>query len=149
MSNYFCNCLMGPHLLDSYCGAQIFEIYGLGQEVVDLAFCGSVSKIGGLTLNEVIHNYSYSCLFFNPYFFLVLIFLLTWHITCLEVCLNRLPPELVHVPYYLFWVCYLLTILQFSCKAGSRNVIILGEGFLRRYREEAGKLWIHPIQTWR
>jgi glutamate synthase (ferredoxin) len=43
------------YLLDSYCGAQIFEIYGLGQEVVDLAFCGSVSKIGGLTLDEVIH----------------------------------------------------------------------------------------------
>lgn len=42
------------HCLDSYCGAQIFEIYGLGQEVVDLAFCGSVSKIGGLTLDEVI-----------------------------------------------------------------------------------------------
>ncbi|KAI4965209.1 hypothetical protein ZWY2020_055235 [Hordeum vulgare] len=39
--------------LSSYCGAQIFEIYGLGQEVVDLAFCGSVSKIGGLTLNEL------------------------------------------------------------------------------------------------
>jgi glutamate synthase (ferredoxin) len=37
----------------SYCGAQIFEIYGLGQDVVDLAFCGSVSKIGGLTLDEV------------------------------------------------------------------------------------------------
>jgi glutamate synthase (ferredoxin) len=46
---------MGISLLSSYCGAQIFEIYGLGQEVVDLAFCGSVSKIGGLTLDEVIH----------------------------------------------------------------------------------------------
>lgn len=44
--------------LDSYCGAQIFEIYGLGQEVVDLAFCGSVSKIGGLTLDEVFYNFS-------------------------------------------------------------------------------------------
>uniref|UniRef100_A0A453AU94 glutamate synthase (ferredoxin) n=1 Tax=Aegilops tauschii subsp. strangulata TaxID=200361 RepID=A0A453AU94_AEGTS len=44
---------MGISLLSSYCGAQIFEIYGLGQEVVDLAFCGSVSKIGGLTLNEL------------------------------------------------------------------------------------------------
>jgi glutamate synthase domain-containing protein 2 len=46
------------YLLDSYCGAQIFEIYGLGQEVVDLAFCGSVSKIGGLTLDEVIYIFS-------------------------------------------------------------------------------------------
>lgn len=37
----------------SYHGAQIFEIYGLGQEVVDTAFRGSVSRIGGLTLDEV------------------------------------------------------------------------------------------------
>lgn len=37
----------------SYCGAQIFEIYGLGKEVVDLAFCGSISCIGGLTFDEV------------------------------------------------------------------------------------------------
>ncbi|KAJ3683812.1 hypothetical protein LUZ60_014039 [Juncus effusus] len=44
---------MGISLLSSYCGAQIFEIYGLGQEVVDLAFCGSVSKLGGLTLDEL------------------------------------------------------------------------------------------------
>ncbi|XP_047063051.1 ferredoxin-dependent glutamate synthase, chloroplastic-like isoform X1 [Lolium rigidum] len=44
---------MGISLLSSYCGAQIFEIYGLGQEVVDLAFCGSVSKIGGLNLDEL------------------------------------------------------------------------------------------------
>ncbi|KAL5720219.1 glutamate synthase (ferredoxin) [Ranunculus cassubicifolius] len=44
---------MGISLLSSYCGAQIFEIYGLGSEIVDLAFCGSVSKIGGLTLDEL------------------------------------------------------------------------------------------------
>lgn len=52
---------MFPHLLlsqkiiwFSYCGAQIFEIYGLGKEVVDVAFCGSKSSIGGLTLDEVL-----------------------------------------------------------------------------------------------
>lgn len=44
---------MGISLLSSYCGAQIFEIYGLGKEVVDLAFCGSVSQIGGLNLDEL------------------------------------------------------------------------------------------------
>ncbi|XP_059668316.1 ferredoxin-dependent glutamate synthase 1, chloroplastic/mitochondrial-like isoform X2 [Cornus florida] len=44
---------MGISLLSSYCGAQIFEIYGLGKDVVDLAFCGSVSSIGGLTLDEL------------------------------------------------------------------------------------------------
>lgn len=44
---------MGISLLSSYCGAQIFEIYGLGQDVVDVAFCGSRSSIGGLTLDEL------------------------------------------------------------------------------------------------
>nr|AKI29076.1 ferredoxin-dependent glutamate synthase [Pyrus betulifolia] len=44
---------MGISLLSSYCGAQIFEIYGLGKEVVDLAFCGSISCIGGLTFDEL------------------------------------------------------------------------------------------------
>lgn len=44
---------MGISLMTSYHGAQIFEIYGLGREVVDLAFRGSVSRIGGLTLDEV------------------------------------------------------------------------------------------------
>ncbi|CAM8877418.1 hypothetical protein QQ045_019299 [Rhodiola kirilowii] len=44
---------MGISLLSSYCGAQIFEIYGLGQDVVDVAFCGSVSSIGGLTFDEL------------------------------------------------------------------------------------------------
>ncbi|PKU72728.1 Ferredoxin-dependent glutamate synthase, chloroplastic [Dendrobium catenatum] len=43
---------MGISLLSSYCGAQIFEIYGLGQDIVDIAFCGSFSKIGGLTVDE-------------------------------------------------------------------------------------------------
>ncbi|GLT95821.1 hypothetical protein SLE2022_134830 [Rubroshorea leprosula] len=44
---------MGISLLSSYCGAQIFEIYGLGKEIVDFAFCGSVSNIGGLTYDEL------------------------------------------------------------------------------------------------
>ncbi|XP_030452855.2 ferredoxin-dependent glutamate synthase, chloroplastic [Syzygium oleosum] len=44
---------MGISLLSSYCGAQIFEIYGLGRDVVDMSFRGSVSVIGGLALNEL------------------------------------------------------------------------------------------------
>ncbi|KAL3341558.1 hypothetical protein AABB24_025884 [Solanum stoloniferum] len=44
---------MGISLLSSYCGAQIFEIYGLGKEVMNIAFCGSKSSIGGLTLDEL------------------------------------------------------------------------------------------------
>ncbi|CAM6047747.1 unnamed protein product [Sphagnum compactum] len=44
---------MGISLLTSYHGAQIFEIYGLGRDVVDVGFRGSVSRIGGLTLDEL------------------------------------------------------------------------------------------------
>jgi len=44
---------MGISLLSSYHGAQIFEVYGLGPEVVDCAMRGTVSRIGGLTLDEV------------------------------------------------------------------------------------------------
>ncbi len=44
---------MGISLLSCYHGAQIFEIYGLGKEVVDTAFFGSVSRVGGLTLADV------------------------------------------------------------------------------------------------
>ncbi|CAL5423087.1 unnamed protein product [Camellia sinensis] len=43
------NSLQNGHLITF----KIFEIYGLGKEVVDLAFCGSVSSIGGLTLDEL------------------------------------------------------------------------------------------------
>lgn len=44
---------MGISLLSCYHGAQIFEIYGLGKEVVDAAFFGSVSRVGGLTMADV------------------------------------------------------------------------------------------------
>lgn len=54
-------------LFFSYCGAQIFEIYGLGQEVVDLAFTGSVSKISGLTFDEVggIHHIAFFFFYYH------------------------------------------------------------------------------------
>nr|YP_009968397.1 glutamate synthase [Cyanidiococcus yangmingshanensis]QMX77498.1 glutamate synthase [Cyanidiococcus yangmingshanensis]UNJ15904.1 ferredoxin-dependent glutamate synthase [Cyanidioschyzonaceae sp. 3]WDB00407.1 glutamate synthase [Cyanidiococcus yangmingshanensis] len=44
---------MGISCMNSYCGAQIFEIIGLHAEVVNLAFEGSVSRIGGMTLEEL------------------------------------------------------------------------------------------------
>lgn len=44
---------MGISLLSCYHGAQIFECYGLGKAVVDLAFTGSVSRIGGMDLNDL------------------------------------------------------------------------------------------------
>jgi glutamate synthase (ferredoxin) len=44
---------MGISLLSSYHGAQIFEALGLGMELVDLAFAGTTSRIGGLTVAEL------------------------------------------------------------------------------------------------
>nr|YP_009294480.1 ferredoxin-dependent glutamate synthase [Asparagopsis taxiformis]AOM65963.1 ferredoxin-dependent glutamate synthase [Asparagopsis taxiformis] len=44
---------MGISLLSSYHGAQIFEILGLGQDVVDLAFLGTTSRLNGMSLNEI------------------------------------------------------------------------------------------------
>lgn len=44
---------MGISLLSSYRAAQIFEIIGLSSDVVDLAFCGTVSRVGGLTLSDL------------------------------------------------------------------------------------------------
>lgn len=44
---------MGISLLSSYHGAQIFEILGLSQEVVEMAFRGTVSRLGGLSLQEL------------------------------------------------------------------------------------------------
>ena len=47
---------MGISLLSSYHGAQIFEALGLGVDLVDLAFAGTTSRIGGLTVAELAHE---------------------------------------------------------------------------------------------
>src|SRR5690606_30305647 len=44
---------MGISTLQSYHGAQIFEVLGIDKSVVDTYFCGSVSRIGGLTLDDI------------------------------------------------------------------------------------------------
>lgn len=44
---------MGISTLQSYQGAQIFEIIGLNKEVVDKYFTGSVSRIEGMGLDEI------------------------------------------------------------------------------------------------
>ena len=44
---------MGISLLSSYNGAQIFEAIGLGEEVINLAFKGTTSRVGGLNLAEL------------------------------------------------------------------------------------------------
>nr|WDZ67874.1 glutamate synthase [Gracilaria vermiculophylla] len=44
---------MGISLLSSYHGAQIFEILGLGKDVVNLAFKGTTSSLDGINLDEL------------------------------------------------------------------------------------------------
>jgi len=44
---------MGISTLQSYHGAQIFEILGIHKSVVDSYFSGAVSRIGGLGLDEI------------------------------------------------------------------------------------------------
>ena len=47
---------MGISLLSSYHGAQIFEALGLGVDLVELAFAGTTSRLGGLTVAELAHE---------------------------------------------------------------------------------------------
>lgn len=44
---------MGISTLQSYHGAQIFEVLGINKDVVDRYFCGAVSRIGGLGLDDI------------------------------------------------------------------------------------------------
>ncbi len=44
---------MGISTVASYRGAQVFEALGLGQELVDEYFTGTVTKLGGIGLDEI------------------------------------------------------------------------------------------------
>ncbi len=44
---------MGVSTVASYTGAQIFECIGLGQELIDEYFSGTVSRLGGIGLDEL------------------------------------------------------------------------------------------------
>ena len=44
---------MGISTAASYTGAQIFEAIGLGDELVDEYFCGTVSRLGGIGMDEL------------------------------------------------------------------------------------------------
>ncbi|MEB3882482.1 glutamate synthase large subunit [Lyngbya sp. CCY1209] len=44
---------MGISLLSSYQGAQIFEAIGIGDDLLELGFKGTTSRIGGLTVAEL------------------------------------------------------------------------------------------------
>ncbi|KAJ1496304.1 nucleophile aminohydrolase [Baffinella frigidus] len=44
---------IGISLLSSYHAAQIFEAIGIGEDVINAAFKGTVSRVGGLTLEDL------------------------------------------------------------------------------------------------
>jgi len=44
---------MGISTIHSFFGSQIFEAVGLGKEVIDKYFCGTISRIGGIGLDEI------------------------------------------------------------------------------------------------
>ncbi|WP_392532707.1 glutamate synthase large subunit [Nostoc sp. C117] len=44
---------MGISLLSSYQAAQIFEAIGIGRDLIELGFCGTTSRIGGLSITEL------------------------------------------------------------------------------------------------
>jgi glutamate synthase (NADPH/NADH) large chain/glutamate synthase (ferredoxin) len=44
---------MGISTLSSYCGAQIFEVLGLGHDVIATCFSGTASPIGGIGFEEL------------------------------------------------------------------------------------------------
>ncbi len=44
---------MGISLLSSYQGAQIFEAIGIGEDLLEVGFRGTVSRVGGLTISEL------------------------------------------------------------------------------------------------
>ena len=47
---------MGISTIQSYQGSQIFEAIGIGKEVIDEYFTGTVSRIGGITLRDIEEN---------------------------------------------------------------------------------------------
>ncbi|MDP0489602.1 MAG: glutamate synthase large subunit [Verrucomicrobiota bacterium JB023] len=47
---------MGISVLNSYQGAQIFEALGVGEEVIDICFTGTVSRLGGVGFSEIAHE---------------------------------------------------------------------------------------------
>jgi glutamate synthase (ferredoxin) len=47
---------IGISLLASYHGAQIFEAIGIGADLIELAFCGTTSRVAGLSFADLAHE---------------------------------------------------------------------------------------------
>lgn len=44
---------MGISTIQSYQGSQIFEAIGISEDVIDKYFTGTVSRVGGITLEDI------------------------------------------------------------------------------------------------
>ena len=47
---------MGISTIQSYQGSQIFEAVGISKEVIDSYFTNTISRVGGITLNDIARN---------------------------------------------------------------------------------------------
>ena len=47
---------MGISTIQSYQGSKIFEAVGISKEVIDRYFAGTVSRVGGITLEDIARN---------------------------------------------------------------------------------------------
>ena len=47
---------MGISTIQSYQGSQIFEAIGIGEDVINKYFTGTVSRIGGITISDIEKN---------------------------------------------------------------------------------------------
>ena len=47
---------MGISTIQSYQGSQIFEAIGISKDVIDKYFTGTVSRVGGITLEDIEEN---------------------------------------------------------------------------------------------
>ena len=126
---------MGISLLSCYHGAQIFEIYGLGKEVVDLAFFGSVSRIGGLSLADAQRE--------SESFWVKVS-------SCLDhvCCTSRRSNETGCVPHDgTVTVGSAVPVLALVYRSGTCSCcseLAVRAGFPREGVDQAGGLWLHP-----
>ena len=44
---------MGISTIQSYAGSQIFEALGISKEVIDKYFTNTVSRVGGITIQDI------------------------------------------------------------------------------------------------
>ena len=47
---------MGISTIQSYQGSQIFEAIGISSDVIEKYFTGTVSRVGGITLDDIEEN---------------------------------------------------------------------------------------------